>query len=402
MPSRKYRVCFWTTTFQADILTFARYLGDHPGYDVLVVLERPGGFMEEGIQQLLPVKGRFLDRNKLYRTLLKVKLFRPHVVIVDNHLPPLLRLAPKLMVLWHGLGWKGPQDEEEFRDVHSGITRLVGGGREPNPDFLWQCYGPPDLRQRNRSSGFAMENLADLGSAFSDDIINLGAGKGFTKEDLAPYYPFDVVGRPTLLLALTWHYGRALAHWGEDMELYREFFAFAGKIGANVIVRMHDRYRYEESYPRELERLVKGRPNVMLKFKNEFRDNTLDMLVSDVLISNFSAILPYFYLTGKPSIHIYPVAKGQETYAWRTIDRRGGVREREVPDMAYVWKFPPEMNGGLMVNSMDELKEAVRRSLAEPDCCRQKSEDFVKEHFTGADGHTCERIERALRELIES
>lgn len=410
MTGRKFRVCFWATTFQADILTFARYLGDRPEYEVMVVMEDPNAFKKEGIQLLRPVRARFLDMNSLIPSLIKAKLFRAHVLIVDNHFPP-IRLAPRVMMLWHGLGWKGPQDEQEFVHVHNALQRHVGGGKIPNPRLIWQCFGPIDLVQRNQGSGIAKENLMDLGAAFTDDLLH----PILSKEDCAPYYPFEVAGIPTVLLALTWHHGSALSHWGKDEVLYREFLDFMDQIGTNVIIRMHDRHRYEDEYIEKMEKLVRGRKNVMIKFKNEHQDNTMDLIVADILISNYSAILTYFYATGKPSIHIHPVKENHDRNAWTSLDEKGlpnswdrnygltlgdegnGTKNQN----RYVWKFPSTMVGGIIVRTMDELKAALRKGLAEPDCCKSSVETFLKHNISGVDGNTCQRIEKSVRSLIQ-
>ncbi len=395
-PSGKRRkICFWATTFQSDIHSFARYLDQHPDYDIIVAMENPESFMKEAVQKLLPINAKILDRQK-YSTLMKLKLFRPDALITDNHFPP-LRLGKKLLVLWHGFGWRMDNLSGEFEHVHNNISRLVGNDKEPNPNFIWQCYGPEDLKYRYKVSGFQLDNLKVFGSAQADDI---GKVK-IEKKDIAPFYTVDIMKRPTVLLGFTWHHGRVLSHWGEDIELFRELFAFGEEIGVNLILRMHDSFRYQASYIQELESLVKGYDHVMLKFKDTYQDNLIDMLISDVTVSNYSSIINRFYLTGKPSIHIYPVRKGKEKTTWRHLGDDGELVEDTVTEDTYGWKFPPDMIGGFMVNTMDELKEKIRHSLDNPDCCKEKSEAFVRDHMGGSDGHIRERIEQELRTLIE-
>ena len=367
---KPYRVCFWTPTFQSDILSFCRYLGNHPDYDVVVVLENPAGFKKEPVQLLLPVKAKFLDKDHR-STIIKVKLFRPHVTIVDGHLPP-VRLARKLFVLWHGFGWRFDNFGGEFFYAHNAITKACGSGKKPNPNFIWQCFGPEDLKYRRDVSGFAEENLRMLGSAQSDDILNTN----LDKEQVRAFYSIDIMNKPTVLLAFTWYHGKVFTQWGDDTKLFKELFAFAEDIGINLIVRMHDKFRYSNDYLEHLERLIENYDHVMFKFKNQDRDNLLDILVSDVMVSNFSSILNQFYFTEKPSIHIYP-----------------GVK--------HIWKLDPERNnGGLLVYSFEELKKAIKMATENPDCCKEKSRAFNKENITNVNGRTCERIERELRALI--
>ena len=391
---RPYRICFWTTTFQSDIHSFARHLDNHPDYEIMIALTGPEDFRKEAVQQLLPIRSPFLDKHKL-ASLLRLKLFRPDALIIDNHFPP-IRLGRKLLVLWHGFGWRMDNLSGEFEHVHNNIRRLFGSETHPNPNFIWQCYGPGDLKYRHEISGFPNENLRIIGSAQADDIRNAS----IPKKDIAPFYPMDILERPTVLLGFTWHHGKVLSHWGEDMELFRELFAFGRDIGINLILRMHDSFRYDGAYVKELEELVRGYDHVMLKFKNFYQDTLMDILVSDVMVSNYSSIINRFYLTGKPSIHVYPVRKGEEKTTWRKLGDDGQLVEGRIAEDIYAWKFPPDMIGGLMVNTMEELKDAIQRSLDEPDCCKKKSEEFIEHHMGGSDGHTCERIEKELRSLI--
>ncbi len=395
-PVKKpYRILFWATTFQSDIHSFVRYLDAHPDYEIRIALDHPEGFQKEGVQQLLPIKAQMLDKQKK-ETLLKLKLFRPHALVTDNHFPP-LRFGKKLLVLWHGFGWRMDNLSGEFEHVHNNIRRLVGDGKAPNPNFIWQCYGTEDLKYRHRVSGFARENLRIFGSAQADDILNVK----IDKKEAAPFYSVDIVNRPNILLGFTWHHGRLLSHWGDDPELFKELFAFGEDIGVNFIVRMHDSFRYDPSYLKELDELIKGYDHVMFKFKDTSQDNLIDILISDVMVSNYSSLINRFYITGRPSIHIFPVRKGEERFVWRRLGGNGKLVEENVHEEFHGWKFPPEMIGGLMVNTMEEFKEAIIRSLREPDCCREKSRKFVEEHMGGADGHICERIEKELRALIE-
>jgi hypothetical protein len=51
---------------------------------------------------------------------------------------------------------------------------------------------------------------------------------------------------------------------------------------------------------------------------------------------------------------------------------------------------------------MEELFEAVKRSVQNPDCCKEKSLNFMKKHLAPVDGKNCERIANVLVELARS
>jgi hypothetical protein len=388
----RVRVCFWTTTFQADVSALARYMDKDERFEPLIVLENKGGFLREPIQELLPVTGVLLDKGAP-DTVRRARDFAPHVTVVDNQFPP-KRLSPKLFVLWHGFGWKGPNDRKEFAKKHRHVRRLSGhSSMEPNPDFIWQCFGPTDLEHRHAVSGFARENLRSLGAASTDELVR-GV---ISREQALLHYPTLAGAERVALIALTWHYGRALSHWGQDLELFVRLFDHLAARRCAPIVRLHDRKRYEPAYLRELEGLTARYPQAIVKFKDEARDSLLDLVVADFMISNFSSILNYYYATRKPSIHIYPVAAANEAFLWRRW-KRGRVRIQTVPSADYVWKLPPEENGGLLVRSFDELLAATDRALADPLCCQEASDRFIDRHMAPVDGKTCERICQTILE----
>lgn len=391
--TRPMKVCFWTTTFQADVLALARWMCADDRFEPIVALESPTAFEKEPIQQLLPVSCPLLDRDA-GDVLDRIRDFAPDVTVVDNHFPP-KRLSEHLFVLWHGFGWKGPNDVKEFGAIHKAIRRLTGASSmKPNPRFLWQCFGDTDLEHRNGVSGFARENLASLGSAFTDELV----APRIDRADAKAHYPDLPEGRKVILVALTWHYGRAFAHWGDDIELFSRVLDHLRERGCCAIIRMHDRKRFEPEYLAALEDLVSGRDDAILKFKDRDRDSLLDMIVSDAMISNFSSILNYFYATGKPSIHVYPVAAGSEAFLWRTW-KRGKVRTKKVPSADYVWKLPPEENGGLVARTFEDLLSAIDRAVDDPRCCEDTSRDFIDRHMAPVDGGTRERIGQAILDL---
>jgi CDP-glycerol glycerophosphotransferase (TagB/SpsB family) len=298
------------------------------------------------------------------------------------------------MMVWHGFGWKGPNDVKELRWLHAGLRRTWGDAQQPNPDFRWQCFGQWDFEQRTRVSGFHPDNCRTLGAASHDDLR-----EPFDKGRAQPYYPFDIVKRKTVLVAPTWHYGEVLAHWGTDADLLERLMSRFAFHDVNVILRLHDSFRMSKSYRRFLHELAARHPHVVLKFKDRDPDNYLDMQVADVLVTNYSSIANLFYATGRPTIHIYPVRSADEAFLWRQYTVAGVVKKK-VPSARYIWKLSPEEHGGLQATSFDGLLAAVDQALDEPTCCETRAQSFLDTYMLGADGHTCERSWSALRELV--
>jgi hypothetical protein len=378
------KIGFWATSFQADNQALASYLSREPGVEVVVALDDPERYRREAVWNLLPFEGRLLDRREA-STLATLEALSLDCLIVDNHLPK-RRIAPRLYVLWHGYGWR----VDDLSTMKRELVRLVGPVDAPNPRFRWHAFGPIDRAYRIQHSGFAQENVIAGGSPYSDLLIPNAPRR--VPLDLAvvqPHYRIDL-RRPTLLLGMTWHHGGALAHWGDDQKLHEALAARLEQRGANLLIRMHDRHRYESADVARMERLAAQHPNVQLKFKSSSPDSLVDVLVSSVMISNYSSFLNAFYHTGRPSIHIDPIATGGPNY--RRELRWGRLWVKKLVDAHATWKLPASDVGGLIAHDFSGLLAAIDRSLDEPRCCEALSADFNRRHVSGADGRTSERI----------
>lgn len=387
-------ILFYASTFGADLWSFAQYLNGKPDVTMKVLLTNPDEFRKEGINELFPLDIELLQKS-LKSYFLKPNGFKPDVTIMDNKVP-LRAPSPNGLMLWHGFGWKGPNDVSEFSWLHRSLQSAWGSAKVPNDNFIWQCFGEWDFKHRTEISGFHPDNCRILGSA-SHDILR----DPLPKEKMQPYYPFDVVNKKTILIAPTWHYGEVLAHWGRDKDLFEKLFTRLDEYNANVILRLHDSFRYDSSYIEFLEELVKNHPNTFLKFKDRNPDNLLDMMVSDALITNYSSIANLYYATGRPTIHIYPVKSEDEDFLWRKHSPFG-MRKKTVDSVKYIWKLSPEENGGLMAMNFDMLLDQVDQVLENPDCCKDKAKEFLDKYMLGADGNNRERIWKAVQDLVQS
>ncbi len=388
------KVLVWATTFGADLWSFARRLDARDDVELRIVLGDPDTFRRQKVAELFPLRAPLLRRGRLrtYLGRLAVPGFVPDVVVLDNWVPK-RSPARRGFVLWHGFGWKGPNDREEFAPLHRQLARAFGDPLRPNPRFRWHCFGPSDFEHRTKVSGFAPENCRLVGAVAHDDLRT-----PLDRARVADAYPFDVVRRKTVLIAPTWHYGEVFAHWGEDARIFDRLLGRIAHHGANAIVRFHDRDRYRPEYLRTLADLARRHGNTILEFKDEAPDNFVAMQVADVLVTNFSSIANLYYATLRPTIHVYPVRSEDEAFVWR-VRRKGRIEERTVSSVRYVWKFPPEQNGGLLARSEDEMIAQLDRALEDPGCCRDRARAFLDAHMMGADGRAGERAFAVLEEL---
>jgi hypothetical protein len=385
------KILIWPTTFGADLWSLTKYLSQRTDVRLKVVMDEPEKHYREGVAELFPLQAEII-RRRPHNHILGAVGFRPDVTIIDNRVP--LRATSQAgFVLWHGFGWKGPNDVQELSYLHATLKRAWGSGMKPNPRLRWQCFGPWDFEHRTTVSGFHPENCRIIGAASHDDLrIPLD------KKRAAHLYPFDIINRKTVLFAPTWHYGEVFAHWGQDADLFEKLTQRLSARDVNVILRLHDSFRFDRGYRVFLEGLATRHDNLMLKFKDKSPDNYIDMQVSDALITNFSSIANLYYATRRPTVHIYPVADADEAFLWRRYSPIG-LTKTEVSSARFIWKLPPEDNGGLLARNFTELLELTDQALDDPRCCTEAASSFLERHMLSADGKSCERAFDVISEL---
>ena len=373
------KVRIWATTLQADIIALALHLDGRADCEPLVVAEGLDAFQREPIARARPLRAPCLERDAT-GTRDAVRAFAADVVVADNHLPE-FRAAPNVCTLWHGLGWKA-RGRADIAAFHKRVRELTGqDGSTANPRLLAQCYGAPDRDWRVDSWGLHPDNCEVLGMAFTDLLLD----PPFAREDLAAHYRIDVVAKPTVLLNFTWHYGRIFpgawtppgllsrsSAFEQDLALLEQVIDTVLERGANVLFCLHDRKRYEPAYLAALHAIAERRTDVQLKHKCEHPDNLADLMVADVMVSNLSSFITYFYASGRPSVHLCPAQDGASEIKLARL-KRGKLRARSVDAGGDLWMNAPTDNGGLTARSAEQALEAIATALDQPDCCVERS-----------------------------
>ena len=371
------KLCFSPTTIQGDIYAllyhFQQRLEAGTDIDVVVGIDDVEQYKSTPIQQVMPLTVPLWERGNR-RFLQKVKSFGPDFFFVDNHLPK-KRVFENLVYLWHGFGWKELRAEIEFSKAHKRLSKLLGGVQDANPNFIHQCYGQFERQHRIEASRIHPDNCRVVGMLYADMLLN----PPVQRNDIAGFYPFKSIDRPTVMLGFTWGFGPVFQHWDVDEpELMNRLLYYLAEREVNVILRMHDRFRYERSYLQRLEEIAEQYGNVFLKYKDVERDNLFDVLMSDVIVSNFSGLIICAYFTGAASIHLHPCGTQDIEHPLYRKRRMKSVLEKGV---TYQWKMPPEENGGLLAATEKELFECLDAALENSACCRQRSAYFVGKYM---------------------
>lgn len=395
------RILLWVSTLQADILALALHLDARADVELLIAADGLAAWRAEPIAAVRPLRAPMLERGDS-ATRSAILGFKADVVVCDNHFPE-FPAAPRVVHLWHGLGWKAtPPGDIDTRLGH--IRRLSGSDpRKPNANFLAQCYHERDKSWRVDAWGVAAENCRVVGSCFSDLLI----APPYRRADLASRYRIPVGNRPTLLVSFTWHYGRIFpGSWQPrlfgrspmeaDLAFLGQVAARASDHGASILLCLHDRWRYEKSYLEALHLEAARFPHIEIKHKNEHPDNLADLVVADAMITNLSSFITYFYHFRRPTVHLAP-RPGETMTVGRM--KSGSLKSvKAAPDG--LWMNDPADNGGMTAYDAEQALGAISTALTEPDSCRDRAKAWLETHMLPADGQRSEILADQIIQLV--
>lgn len=400
------RVLLWATTFQADILALALHLDARPDCSLLVVTEHAAEYARSPVARARPISAPVLDRHAA-EAAAAVRQFGADIVVCDNHFPP-FKAAPRVCALWHGLGWKA-RPSGELPAFYGHVRRLTGvDPRAANPRFMAQCYHARDCAWRTREWQLEPASCRVTGSCFAD---LLRGEAPYSKPALEDEYRLDL-SRQTVLVNVTWHYGRIFpgswqpkllgsSPFDDDVAFLRQLFGRVREHGANVLFCLHDRKRYEARYLAALHELAtEFAGSISLRHKDEHPDNWADLWVADVMLSNLSSFSTFIYHYDKPVVHLCPPSSDDDVsfaqYSWR------GLHPRRRKSAAPRWMNDPRDNGGLTAVTANEALAAIDRALEDPGCCRERARRWLMDHvaFPEPSASVClaselERLSRA-------
>jgi len=380
------RVLIWATHLQTDILAVAAHLDRCADVALLIVTPHAARFAAEPIAASIALAAPVLDRNDP-ATIAQVRAFAADVAVADNHIPP-KGAAPRLFYMWHGLGWKA-RSKLDLKVFYRQVARLTGRDpSRPNPRFLAQCYGPSDRAWRIRDWGLPGETCVETGMAFAALLLR----PPYEIAAIADNYRIDVA-RKTVLLTITWHSGGALEGGFGDLELARQLLAAVRQRDANLLICLHERQRYDPAFVLALETALADQPDCEIRFKDERPDNLSDLLVADVMVANLSSFLTYFYVLGRPAVHIVPPPAP-------TIERVSMLFSRfrmtRRVSAGSAWMIDPTDTGGVRVSDAEGAAGAVGAALDGLGAGKDAGRAWLERHVPLLDDQAPERIRQRL------
>jgi len=137
-----------------------------------------------------------------------------------------------------------------------------------------------------------------------------------------------------------------------------------------------------------------------LRFKDEHPDNMSDLVVADVMLSNLSSFISYFYLLGRPAIHILPGDPSGVMERTTMLLSRIRLRRRVSADQA--WMIDPHDIGGVLVMNTDEARKELDAALRDPNMHNGAAAVWLDHHLPIRDGRACERLTVELEKLCRA
>jgi CDP-glycerol glycerophosphotransferase len=212
-------------------------------------------------------------------------LVKAKALISDHGLHSLVLLLDysslKFIDVWHGIPFKG-FDEEDFKVQHRYDEIWVAS------KFMADIY--------EKKFGFQRKKLKVLGYARTDVLVNHG---GISRANLMREYDIPVSNKKLILYAPTWKQddvGRSLYPFGMvESEFLNALSQMAAELNCFFLIRMHLNSSPERSCQYK---------NVHAVPADKYPDTERLLILSDVLVYDWSSIAFDFLLLGRPAIYL--------------------------------------------------------------------------------------------------
>lgn len=220
------------------------------------------------------------------------------------------------------------------------------------------------------------DRLKVVGWPRIDDFFN----DVFDREEIMNNLGLDP-GRKTLMYAPTWGWGYGnemfFARWfGREVEVFEKLCREVKEMGLNFIVKLHHLSFYANN-KQMIDIATKYNALWVTKETSNFHEDPNPFLwVTDILISDLSGIITEFMVLNRPIIYIDPEEKLD---VWDGAD------------------MPKSFRVGHVVNTPDELINAIDDSIRHPERFKEQRQNLISKLFYSPDGKA---IDRAVEEIL--
>lgn len=369
--TERYNIVLFSSIFGASINTLAFYFEKESTLDIYVMtdLKKYLRSLSYRLNNLHRVK--FIDLNDLD----SFRKINPAVCIIVNDMPD--PDFNRYIQIHHGFGWKGDELSYEINKNYNIDQRIL-------KSF---AYNQNDKINYRHGRGWDKKNIWVIGECFSDHLLEAPINEELVKKRL------NIRDNKIILYAPTWNHGTATRGFFWDWytsttkELFElnKFIKFLKNDKIFMIVRFHQKKRYKNKIKLILLLLLlRFHKNTSFHYLDDEPDPLPFLIVSDLLIGDFSSINTYMYILEKPVIHINP--KWVNDLACFPPNNMWRIHKRERP--------------GPIVNNLNELIKSVSQNLR-GNSYIDEERLFVKNYFYKLNGATSKRAIDKIKKFLK-
>lgn len=271
-------------------------------------------------------------------------LVKAKALISDHGLHSLVLLLDysslRFIDVWHGIPFKG-FDKDDFKVQHRYHEIWVAS------EFMADLY--------ENKFGFEREKLKAIGYARTDVLVN---PEKISRAVLMREYDIPVTDRKVILYAPTWKQddaGRGLYPFGMvETDFLRELSQVAEEHSCIFLIRMHLNASSQGSKQSE---------NIYAVPADKYPDTERLLLISDILIYDWSSIAFDFLLLDRPAIYLDVPSPFRKGFSLDGSYRYGEAVKELVEFKLVIAKAVETLKAGLP--SIDEQRERIKTLVYE-------------------------------------
>lgn len=355
------RIVISSHTVSGNAQAYANWLAEnHPELDIIFAIDDPDLYkIIQRNKAEYPKTINYICLQHIYGAFVSARA----QVICTTHGPFFFekwthyKNRPIFIEFWHGVGFKGA--------IKHSLEELAYYDKI--------CVSSEYFKKLHQDMGFAADKLAITGYARTDALT-----EKITEEKRAAIldkYDLPNTTKQLILFAPTWNKDQnsnVLFMDSTPDELVKTMESLTKKTGATFVFRPHLNTDIEPP---------KGSQNVFVRSSKDYPDTEDLLLITDILITDWSSIFTDYMAANRPMIF---------------MDSQ--------PDFDFS-ALQPSDRAGMIVSKTQELSAAISQALDSPAVFTKGYESIYtsvveKAWGTSLDGHSSERYYKVMKELI--